>query len=42
MNAGSGGGEGELGSDMPSGGDDGDGGGLFSTIWDLVSGAGDD
>ena len=38
---GSGGAEGELGSDMPDGGGDGDGGGLFSSIWDLVSNSND-
>ena len=31
------GGEGELGSDMDLGGGDGDGGGIFSTIWDAFS-----
>ena len=35
--AGSDGPEGELGSDMPGGGDDSEGGGLLSSIWDLVS-----
>lgn len=35
--AGSGGSEGELGTDMPDGGEDSEGGGLFSSIWDMVN-----
>jgi len=34
---GAGGGEEELGTDMDLGGGDGDGGGLFSQIWDVFS-----
>ena len=32
-----GGGEGELGTDMDLGGGDGEGGGLFSQLWDVFS-----